>query len=32
LLRAIVDGDGDTASALTLAHVTGFEQAIRDLL
>ncbi|MFC9557972.1 GntR family transcriptional regulator, partial [Rhodococcus sp. NPDC056960] len=31
LLRAIVDGDGDTASALTLAHVTGFEQAIRDL-
>ncbi|BAH49743.1 GntR family transcriptional regulator [Rhodococcus opacus] len=32
LLRAIVDGDGDTASALTLAHVAGFEQAIRDLL
>ncbi|MBC2639202.1 MULTISPECIES: GntR family transcriptional regulator [unclassified Rhodococcus (in: high G+C Gram-positive bacteria)] len=32
LLRAIVDGDGETASALTLAHVTGFEQAIRDLL
>ncbi|KAF0962310.1 MULTISPECIES: GntR family transcriptional regulator [Rhodococcus] len=32
LLRAIVDGDGDTASALTLEHVAGFEQAIRDLL
>ncbi|GCE36982.1 GntR family transcriptional regulator [Rhodococcus sp. USK10] len=32
LLRAIVDGDGDTASALTLSHVAGFEQAIRDLL
>ncbi|OUS95484.1 GntR family transcriptional regulator [Rhodococcus sp. NCIMB 12038] len=32
LLRAIVDGDGDTASALTLEHVAGFERAIRDLL
>ncbi|SED28712.1 GntR family transcriptional regulator [Rhodococcus koreensis] len=32
LLQAIVDGDEDTASALTLAHVAGFEQAIRKLL
>ncbi|MDF3304175.1 MULTISPECIES: GntR family transcriptional regulator [unclassified Rhodococcus (in: high G+C Gram-positive bacteria)] len=32
LLRAIVDGDEDTASALTLSHVAGFERAIRDLL
>ena len=32
LLQAIVDGDEDTASALTLEHVAGFEQAIRDLL
>ncbi|MFC0448504.1 GntR family transcriptional regulator [Rhodococcus jostii] len=32
LLRAIVDGDEDTAAALTLAHVAGFEKAIRDLL
>jgi hypothetical protein len=32
LLRAITDGDADTASALTLAHVAGFEKAIRNLL
>ncbi|MBB5912190.1 DNA-binding GntR family transcriptional regulator [Nocardia transvalensis] len=32
LLRAIVSGDADTASSLALAHVTGFEQAIRNLL
>jgi DNA-binding GntR family transcriptional regulator len=32
LLRAIVDGDEDKAAALTLAHVEGFEQAIRKLL
>ena len=31
LLRAIVDGDENTASSLTLAHVAGFEKAIRDL-
>ncbi|QDQ94092.1 GntR family transcriptional regulator [Rhodococcus sp. WB9] len=32
LLRAIVDGDESAASSLTLAHVAGFEKAIRDLL
>ena len=32
LLRAVVDGDESTASSLTLAHVAGFEKAIRDLL
>lgn len=32
LLRAIVDGDESTASSLALAHVTGFENAIRNLL
>src|SRR3954466_12486025 len=32
LLEAIVAGDGDTAAALTLAHVTSFERAIRALL
>ncbi|KKF02833.1 GntR family transcriptional regulator [Mycolicibacterium obuense] len=32
LLDAIVAGDEETASALTLSHVTGFEQAIRALL
>ncbi|MGU3586762.1 GntR family transcriptional regulator [Rhodococcus sp. C26F] len=32
LLQAIVDGDEETASSLTLAHVTGFEKAIRDVL
>jgi DNA-binding GntR family transcriptional regulator len=32
LLEAIVAGDEQAASALTLSHVTGFEQAIRALL
>lgn len=32
LLGAIVDGDEKTASSLTLDHITGFEQAIRNLL
>lgn len=32
LLDAIVAGDAESAAALTLAHVTGFEQAIRALL
>lgn len=32
LLEAIVAGDAATAESLTLAHVTGFEQAIRALL
>lgn len=32
LLQAIVDGDEATAAELTLAHVAGFEQAIRELL
>lgn len=32
LLRAIVDGDAGTASALTLEHVVGFEEAVRRLL
>jgi DNA-binding GntR family transcriptional regulator len=32
LLEAIVAGDDDTAAALTLAHVTSFERAIRALL
>jgi DNA-binding GntR family transcriptional regulator len=32
LLEAIVGGDEQAASALTLSHVTGFEQAIRALL
>lgn len=32
LLRAIVDGDEETASELTLAHVDGFERAVRSLL
>lgn len=32
LLDAIVAGDDESAAALTLAHVTGFEQAIRALL
>ena len=32
LREAIVAGDGDTAADLTLAHVTGFEQAVRALL
>jgi DNA-binding GntR family transcriptional regulator len=32
LLDAIVAGEEESAAALTLAHVTGFEQAIRALL
>jgi DNA-binding GntR family transcriptional regulator len=32
LLDAIADGDGDTAARLALEHVTGFEQAIRQVL
>ena len=32
LLEAIVAGDEESAAALTLAHVTGFEQAIRALV
>lgn len=32
LLQAIVDGDEEKAATLTLAHVTGFEQAIRALV
>jgi DNA-binding GntR family transcriptional regulator len=32
LLEAIIAGDEATAAALTLAHVTGFEAAIRALL
>jgi len=32
LLVAIADGDADTAADLTLAHVTGFERAIRRVL
>jgi len=32
LLEAIIDGDESTAAALTLAHVSGFESAIRALL
>lgn len=32
LLEAIAAGEADTAAALTLAHVTSFEQAIRRVL
>ena len=32
LLEAIADGEGDTAATLALAHVTGFERAIRNVL
>jgi DNA-binding GntR family transcriptional regulator len=32
LLQAIVAGDDESAAALALAHVTGFEKAIRALL
>ena len=32
LLLAIVDGDAELAASLALDHVTGFEQAIRNLL
>ena len=32
LLDAITDGDGDTAAALALAHVTSFDRAVRGVL
>ena len=32
ILMAIIDGDGDTAAALTLRHVTGFEDAVRAVI
>ena len=32
LLETIADGDGDTAAALALEHVTRFERAIRRML
>ena len=32
LLDAIADGDGEAAARLALAHVTGFEHAIRRIL
>jgi DNA-binding GntR family transcriptional regulator len=32
ILQAIVDGDGDTAAALTLQHVTGFEKGVRAVI
>ncbi|MEU7783156.1 MULTISPECIES: GntR family transcriptional regulator [unclassified Amycolatopsis] len=32
LLTAIIEGDAEKAAALTLAHVTGFEAAIRALI
>ncbi|MDT8912886.1 GntR family transcriptional regulator [Amycolatopsis sp. PS_44_ISF1] len=32
LLTAIIDGDAEKAAELTLAHVSGFEQAIRALI
>lgn len=32
LLEAIADGDADNAASLALAHVTGFERAIRAVL
>ncbi|EOD63245.1 GntR family transcriptional regulator [Amycolatopsis vancoresmycina] len=32
LLTAIIEGDGEKAAALTHAHVTGFEAAIRALI
>jgi DNA-binding GntR family transcriptional regulator len=32
LLEAIADGEADTAARLALDHVTGFEQAIRNVL
>jgi DNA-binding GntR family transcriptional regulator len=32
LLEAIADGEADTAAALALEHVTGFERAIRRVL
>lgn len=32
LLRTIADGDGDAAAAIALAHVTGFEEAVRSVV
>lgn len=32
LLRSIVEADADTASALTIAHIDGFETAVRNVL
>ena len=32
LLRAIASGDGDTAAAMALAHVTGFEESVRAVV
>ena len=32
ILTAIVDGDSDTAAALTLDHVTGFERGVRAVI
>ena len=32
LLRTIAQGDGDAAAAIALAHVTGFEEAVRSVV
>jgi DNA-binding GntR family transcriptional regulator len=32
ILTAIIDGDGDTAAALTLKHVNGFEHGVREVI
>ncbi|WP_442932965.1 GntR family transcriptional regulator [Mycobacterium kyogaense] len=32
LLRTIAEGDGDAAAAIALAHVTGFEEAVRSVV
>jgi len=32
ILRAIIDGDGETAATLTLAHVSGFETGVRAVI
>ncbi len=32
LLRTIAAGDGDAAAAIALAHVTGFEEAVRSVV
>ena len=32
ILRAILDGDGDTAAELTLKHVNGFEHGVRAVI
>lgn len=32
LLRTIAGGDGDAAAAIALAHVTGFEEAVRAVV